>query len=195
MILQQNPRLFSFLEPLPQASLQLFYSKADQRIYSKADCIYNINDPANSFYLVCKGVVILESAGDNKGKTWIKSIVGPGEVFGLGVFFADQFLESARVRSKAAGILVLEKNFIHEFFRNHPACYAALSQVLLKTLAGVEEKYLEFRTAEVSERVKRLFEGLKRSQAGKMTKLTRIEIGKMVNASPQMVGQAIDRKK
>lgn len=95
-----------FLKGMSAAHLEIMADCAMAACFRRDEIIFREGDPANRFYLVLEGVVVLESRVKDRGTTFIQT-VGAGDVLGWSWLFPPYYWHfDARVLQPARAIFL-----------------------------------------------------------------------------------------
>lgn len=168
------------------------------RAHYAARCfIVHAGEPSTGLFYVLAGSVSV-FIEDADGHTLILSYLGPGNFFGELGLFQKNATRSAWVRSRTeCEIARISYNRFRQLTRETPELLAALTTQLAERLRAASEQLSSLAFLDVTGRIARSLLDLTRdSQAsahpeGSVVQVTRVELGRMVNCSPQMVARVL----
>lgn len=159
--------------------------------------VVRAGDTPNAIYFIRKGSVSVLME-DEEGRELILAYLGPGEFFGeLGLFGYDS-KRSAQVRSRAqTEVLVLPYARFRELCRDNINLLMQLTEQIAARLRATSQRMGHLAFLDVTGRIARaLFELAHDSQAithpdGMLIRITREELGRIVNCSREMAGRVL----
>jgi CRP-like cAMP-binding protein len=134
-----------FLEGLTLRQYQILADCAMQSRFKTGEAIFNEGDPANRFYLIQKGKVVLESRTLDGGVVPIQTL-GPGEVLGWSWLFPPYSWHfGARAEEETDAIFIYGTPLRNECEADHELGYELLkrmAEVILARLQSARRKWL-----------------------------------------------------
>jgi CRP/FNR family transcriptional regulator, cyclic AMP receptor protein len=177
--------------------LDNFLSSCNLRRYDRGQTIIFAGDtPRTLFYLVSGAVsVILE---DEDGKEVIVAYLNPGDFFGEMGLFDSQKSRSACCRARSTCVIaeITYDNF-NDYAHQHPKILFTIGKQMANRLRNTTRKVGDLAFYDVTGRIARtLIELSKEPDAmthpdGMQIKITRQELGRLVNCSREMAGRVL----
>jgi len=179
------------------SDLDNFLSNAHRRKYSNKTTIIQEGDKCETLYYIISGSVsvILE---DEDGKEAVIAYLNPGDFFGEMGLFETHESRSACVRTKSESEIaeISYPNF-SAYTRTHPEILYTIGQQMAHRLRNTTKRVADLSFLDVTGRIASiLLELSKQSDAmthpdGMQIKITRQEIGRIVNCSREMAGRVL----
>ncbi len=179
------------------AEIETLLAAATRRHYTAKSRIVNEGETPTELFFILKGsvVVLME---DQDGHELILSYLGPGEFFGELGFFGINAKRSAYVRVRTdCEIAAIGYGRLKQFIREQPELLLQLTMQIVERLRATSEKLGHLAFLDVTGRIARALLDLARdSQSvshpdGTLVRMTREELGRLVNCSPKMVGRVL----
>lgn len=179
------------------ADLDNFLSYCHIRKYDRNQTVIFAGDVPSTLYYIVRGTVtvILE---DDEGKDVIVAYLNPGDFFGeMGLFDAHKSRSAscrARVSSEIAEISYTKFN---EYVREHPEILFTIGQQMASRLRNTTRKVGDLAFYDVTGRIARTLIDLSKAPDamthpdGMQIKITRQELGRLVNCSREMAGRVL----
>lgn len=177
--------------------LDNFLSSCSLRRYERGQTIIFAGDVPNTlFYLVSGAVsVVLE---DEDGKEVVVAYLNAGDFFGEMGLFNSQKSRSACCRARSVcEIAEITYNNFNQYANNHPEILFTIGKQMADRLRNTTRKVGDLAFYDVTGRVARtLIELSKEPDAmthpdGMQIKITRQELGRLVNCSREMAGRVL----
>lgn len=177
--------------------LESFLSHAHRHKYPNKTTIIHEGDHCETLYYIIKGSVsvLLE---DEEGKEAVISYLNPGDFFGeMGLFEVEE-KRSACVRTKSECELaeISYANF-NNYSRQHPEILYTIGTQMANRLRNTTKRVADLSFLDVTGRIaSTLLELSKQPDAmthpdGMQIKITRQELGRIVNCSREMAGRVL----
>lgn len=179
------------------ADLDNFLSHAHRRKYPNKTTIIHEGDQCETLYYIVKGSVsvVLE---DEEGKEAVIAYLNPGDFFGEMGLFESNEQRSACVRTKSeCEIAELSYKNFSEYSRAHPEILYTIGQQMAHRLRNTTKRVADLSFLDVTGRIaSTLLELSKEPDAmthpdGMQIKITRQELGRIVNCSREMAGRVL----
>ncbi len=177
--------------------LENFLSQCERRSYPRQRTIIYEGDDCNSLYYIIDGSVsvILE---DEEGKEVVIAYLNPGDFFGEMGLFDKTTNRSAWVRARTAcEIAEISYDDFRQYSRQHPEILFTIGQQMARRLRNTTQKVGDLAFYDVTGRIARTLIDLA-AQPDSMThpdgmqiKITRQELGRLVNCSREMAGRVL----
>jgi CRP/FNR family transcriptional regulator, cyclic AMP receptor protein len=179
------------------AEIETLLAAATRRRYTAKSRIVNEGEtPTEMFFILQGSVVVLME--DLDGHELILSYLGPGEFFGELGFFGINAKRSAYVRVRTdCEIAAIGYGRLKQLMHEQPELLMRLTMQIVERLRATSEKLGHLAFLDVTGRIARALLDLARgSQAaahpdGTLVRMTREELGRLVNCSPKMVGRVL----
>ncbi len=177
--------------------LENFLSHAHRRKYPKKTIIIHEGDKSETLYYIISGSVsvVLE---DNEGKEAIISYLNPGDFFGEMGLFETGEARSACVRTRTdTEIAEISYSNFSEYTRQHPEILYTIGEQMAHRLRHTTQRVADLSFLDVTGRIaSTLLELSKEPDAmthpdGMQIKITRQELGRIVNCSREMAGRVL----
>jgi CRP/FNR family cyclic AMP-dependent transcriptional regulator len=178
-------------------NVEEFLSHCHRRRYPAKSTIIYADDQGDTLYYIIKGSVTVVIEDDNDGKEMILAYLNPGDFVGeMGLF--DQEYRSAWIRTKKeCEVGEISYGKFVELSHKHPEFLFAISKQIAQRLRDTTRKVSDLAFLDVTGRVARtLLDLCKEPDAmthpdGMQIKITRQEIGRIVDCSREMVGRVL----
>jgi CRP/FNR family transcriptional regulator, cyclic AMP receptor protein len=179
------------------SDLDNFLSHAHRRKYPNKTTIIHEGDKAETLYYIVSGSVsvVLE---DEDGKEAVITYLNPGDFFGEMGLFEHQESRSACVRTKTeCEIAEISYPNFNAYTRAHPEILYTIGQQMSHRLRNTTKRVADLSFLDVTGRVASiLLELSKQPDAmthpqGMQIKITRQELGRIVNCSREMAGRVL----
>jgi CRP/FNR family cyclic AMP-dependent transcriptional regulator len=178
-------------------NVEEFLSHCHRRRYPAKSKIIYAGDQGDTLYYIIKGSVTVVIEDDNDGKEMILAYLNPGDFVGeMGLF--DQEYCSAWIRTKKeCEVGEISYGKFVELSHKHPEFLFAISKQIAQRLRDTTRKVSDLAFLDVTGRVARtLLDLCKEPDAmthpdGMQIKITRQEIGRIVDCSREMVGRVL----
>lgn len=179
------------------SDLDNFLSNAHRRKYPNKTAIIHEGDKCETLYYIISGSVsvILE---DEEGKEAVITYLNPGDFFGEMGLFESHESRSACVRSKTeCEIAEISYPNFNAYTRAHPEILYTIGKQMAHRLRTTTKRVADLSFLDVTGRIASiLLELSKQPDAlthpeGMQIKITRQEIGRIVNCSREMAGRVL----
>jgi CRP/FNR family cyclic AMP-dependent transcriptional regulator len=179
------------------SDLDNFLSHAHRRKYPNKTTIIHEGDKAETLYYIVSGTVsvVLE---DEDGKEAVITYLNPGDFFGEMGLFEHQESRSACVRTKTeCEIAEISYPNFNAYTRAHPEILYTIGQQMSHRLRNTTKRVADLSFLDVTGRIASiLLELSKQPDAmthpqGMQIKITRQELGRIVNCSREMAGRVL----
>lgn len=179
------------------ADLENFLSHSHLRKYDRNQTLIYAGDEPTTLYYIMRGSVsvVLE---DDEGKEVIVAYLNPGDFFGEMGLFDSQKSRSAICRAKTAcEIAEISYEKFNQYIRMHPEILFTIGQQMASRLRNTTRKVGDLAFYDVTGRVARTLIELSREPDamthpdGMQIKITRQELGRLVNCSREMAGRVL----
>jgi len=177
--------------------LDNFLSNCHRRRYPNRSTIIHEGDACNTLYYIVEGsvAVLLE---DDDGKEMVISYLNPGDFFGESGLFEYKENHETWYRARTACEIaeISYANFNH-YIRSHPEIIFTIGRQMAHRLRSATRKVGDLAFYDVTGRIARtLIELSKAPDAmthpdGMQIKITRQELGRLVNCSREMAGRVL----
>jgi CRP/FNR family transcriptional regulator, cyclic AMP receptor protein len=179
------------------AEIETLLAAATRRRYAAKSRIVNKGEtPTEMFFILQGSVMVLME--DLDGHDLILSYLGPGEFFGELGFFGVSAKRSAYVRARTeCEIATIGYDRLKRSIRAQPELLLQFTMQIAERLRVTSEKLGHLAFLDVTGRIARALLDLARdSQAaahpdGALVRMTREELGRVVNCSPKMVSRVL----
>lgn len=135
-----------FFEGLNAHQLQLLTASAMVMSFKKGQAIFQEGSPANRFYLILEGKVVLESEVKERGTILIRTL-GPGDDLGWSWLFPPYYLQfSARAEMVTETIFFYGTRLREQCEQDHELGYQLMrrvAQVLIQNLQATQQRLLK----------------------------------------------------
>ena len=167
-----------------------------RRYTAKSTIIYE-GDKSDTLYYIIKGSVsvVLE---DDDGKEVVIAYLNPGDFFGEMGLFEQSKQRSAWCRARSAcEIAEISYNSFNAYIRTHPEIVFTIGQQMASRLRNTTRKVGDLAFYDVTGRIARTLIDLSKEPDamthpdGMQIKITRQEIGRIVNCSREMAGRVL----
>jgi CRP/FNR family transcriptional regulator, cyclic AMP receptor protein len=179
------------------SDLENFLSHSHRRKYPNKTSIIHEGEKCETLYYIISGsvTVVLE---DDEGKEAVIAYLNPGDFFGeMGLFEADES-RSACVRTKTdAEIAEISYSNFSAYTKAHPEILYTIGEQMAHRLRSTTQKVADLSFLDVTGRVaSTLLDLSKQPDAmthpdGMQIKITRQELGRIVNCSREMAGRVL----
>ena len=179
------------------SDLENFLSHSHRRRYPNKTTIIHEGDKCETLYYIISGSVsvILE---DEDGKEAVITYLNPGDFFGEMGLFEHHEARSACVRTKTeCDIAEISYAGFNAYTRNHPEILYTIGQQMAHRLRSTTKRVADLSFLDVTGRIASiLLELSKQPDAmthpdGMQIKITRQELGRIVNCSREMAGRVL----
>lgn len=179
------------------ADLENFLSHSHLRKYDRNQTLIYAGDEPATLYYIMRGTVsvVLE---DDDGKEVIVAYLNPGDFFGEMGLFDTRKARSASCRAKTAcEIAEISYEKFDQYIRMHPEILFTIGQQMASRLRNTTRKVGDLAFYDVTGRVARTLIELSREPDamthpdGMQIKITRQELGRLVNCSREMAGRVL----
>jgi CRP/FNR family transcriptional regulator, cyclic AMP receptor protein len=177
--------------------LENFLSNAHRRKYPNKTTIIHEGDKCETLYYIVSGSVsvILE---DEEGKEAVITYLNPGDFFGEMGLFESKEARSACVRTKTE-CEIAEISYVNfnVYSRQHPEILYVIGRQMAARLRNTTKRVADLSFLDVTGRIASiLLELSKQPDAmthpdGMQIKITRQEIGRIINCSREMAGRVL----
>lgn len=177
--------------------LDNFLTHCHRRNYPKQRTIIYEGDSCNTLYYIVEGSVsvVLE---DDEGKEVVIAYLNPGDFFGEMGLFDKSRSRSAWCRARTScEIAEISYDNFNQYIRQHPEIVFTIGQQMASRLRNTTRKLGDLAFYDVTGRIARTLIDLS-SQPDAMThpdgmqiKITRQELGRLVNCSREMAGRVL----
>ncbi len=177
--------------------LENFLSNAHRRKYPNKTTIIHEGDKCETLYYIVSGSVsvILE---DEEGKEAVITYLNPGDFFGEMGLFESKEARSACVRTKTeCEIAEISYANFNVYSRQHPEILYVIGRQMAARLRNTTKRVADLSFLDVTGRIASiLLELSKQPDAmthpdGMQIKITRQEIGRIINCSREMAGRVL----
>jgi CRP/FNR family transcriptional regulator, cyclic AMP receptor protein len=177
--------------------LENFLTHCHRRSYPRNSTIIYEGDACNTLYYIIDGSVsvILE---DDEGKEVVITYLNPGDFFGEMGLFEKGNSRSAWCRARTASeIAEISYEKFNQYIRMHPEIVFTIGQQMAHRLRNTTRKVGDLSFYDVTGRIARTLIDLSRQPDamthpdGMQIKITRQEIGRLVNCSREMAGRVL----
>lgn len=177
--------------------LENFLSHAHRRKYPNKSTVIHEGEKCETLYYIVSGsvTVLLE---DDEGKEAVIAYLNPGDFFGEMGLFEDDEYRSACVRTKAASeIAEISYSNFGTYTKSHPEILYTIGAQMAQRLRSTTRKVADLSFLDVTGRVaSTLLDLSKQPDAmthpdGMQIKVTRQELGRIVNCSREMAGRVL----
>jgi len=177
--------------------LEIMLSNSIERKYPAKDFIVRAGEKPNSLYFITEGSVTVY-VEDESGDELILAYLGPGSFFGELGLFGNQEVRSAWIRARTeCKIASISYDKFLALCRDNPELWMHLGGQIADRLRETSSKLGRLAFLDVTGRIARAILDLaKDSEAithpdGMMIKISREELGKLVNCSREMAGKVL----
>jgi len=178
--------------------IEALLSRAVRRRYKPKDFILRAGEVPNSLYLITEGSVTVYMEDDD-GNELILAYLGPGSYFGeLGLFDTCQGRSAwVRVRNNECEVASISYDAFHQLSKEMPSVWLELSGQIAERLLDTNRKLGQLAFLDVTGRIARALLDLSSDTEamthpdGMMVKISREELGKLVNCSREMAGKVL----
>ncbi|MES2605592.1 MAG: cAMP-activated global transcriptional regulator CRP [Pseudomonadota bacterium] len=179
------------------SDLENFLSHSHRRRYPNKTTIIHEGDKCETLYYIINGSVsvILE---DEDGKEAVITYLNPGDFFGEMGLFENHESRSACVRTKTeCDIAEISYASFNAYSRSHPEILYTIGQQMAHRLRSTTKRVADLSFLDVTGRIASiLLELSKQPDAmthpdGMQIKITRQELGRIVNCSREMAGRVL----
>jgi len=177
--------------------LDNFLSHAHRRKYPNKTTVIHEGDKCETLYHIVSGSVsvILE---DEEGKEAVITYLNPGDFFGEMGLFEDHENRSACVRTKTeCEIAEITYPAFTAYTRQHPEILYTIGQQMAHRLRSTTKRVADLSFLDVTGRIASILLELSKEPdamthpEGMQIKITRQEIGRIVNCSREMAGRVL----
>jgi CRP/FNR family cyclic AMP-dependent transcriptional regulator len=177
--------------------LDNFLTNCHRRRYPNRSTIIYEGDSCNTLYYIIEGSVsvVLE---DDEGKEVVIAYLNPGDFFGEMGLFEQKESRSAWCRARTAcEIAEISYTNFNDYIRSHPEIVFTIGKQMAHRLRNTTRKLGDLAFYDVTGRIARtLIELSKEPDAmthpdGMQIKITRQELGRLVNCSREMAGRVL----
>lgn len=179
------------------ADLENFLSFSHLRKYDRNQTLIYAGDVPTTLYYIMRGTVsvVLE---DDEGKEVIVAYLNPGDFFGEMGLFDTRKARSASCRAKSeCEVAEISYEKFNQYIRMHPEILFTIGQQMASRLRNTTRKVGDLAFYDVTGRVARTLIELSREPDamthpdGMQIKITRQELGRLVNCSREMAGRVL----
>lgn len=179
------------------ADLDNFLSYSQLRKYDRNQILIHAGDVPATLYYILRGAVsvVLE---DDDGKEVIVAYLNPGDFFGEMGLFDTCKSRSASCRAKIeCEVAEISYEKFNQYIRMHPEILFTIGQQMASRLRNTTRKVGDLAFYDVTGRVARTLIELSREPDamthpdGMQIKITRQELGRLVNCSREMAGRVL----
>ena len=177
--------------------LENFLSHAHRRKFSNKTTVIHEGDKSETLYYIISGSmsVILE---DEEGKEAIITYLNPGDFFGeMGLFETGESRSACvRTRTKTEIAEISYSNF-SEYSKQHPEILYTIGEQMAHRLRNTTQRVADLSFLDVTGRIASQLLTLSREPDamthpdGMQIKITRQELGRIVNCSREMAGRVL----
>jgi CRP/FNR family cyclic AMP-dependent transcriptional regulator len=177
--------------------LNNFLSHCHRKSYPNRSTIIYKGDKCDTLYYIIKGSVsiVLE---DDEGKEVVITYLNPGDFFGEMGLFDKAEERSAWCRARnACEVAEISYASFNTYIRSHPEIVFTIGQQMAHRLRNTTRKVGDLAFYDVTGRIARTLIGLSKEPDamthpdGMQIKITRREIGSLVNCSREMAGRVL----
>lgn len=179
------------------ADLDNFLSHSHLRKYDRNQILIYAGDMPTTLYYIMRGTVsvVLE---DDEGKEVIVAYLNPGDFFGEMGLFDTRKSRSACCRARTdCEIAEISYDKFNQYIRMHPEILFTIGQQMASRLRNTTRKVGDLAFYDVTGRIARTLIELSREPDamthpdGMQIKITRQELGRLVNCSREMAGRVL----
>jgi CRP/FNR family transcriptional regulator, cyclic AMP receptor protein len=177
--------------------LQNFLSNCQIHKYERGQTIIYAGDEPTTLYYLLKGVVSVYLEED-EGKEVIIAYLNPGDFFGEMGLFDTGKSRSAFCRAKSdSEIAEISYEQFNEYLHQHPEILLTIGKQMASRLRNTTRKLGDLAFYDVTGRIARTLIELSKEPAamthpdGMQIKITRQELGRLVNCSREMAGRVL----
>jgi len=177
--------------------LENFLSHSHRRKYPNKTTVIHEGDKSETLYYIVSGSVsvILE---DEEGKEAIITYLNPGDFFGeMGLFeFGESRSASVKTRTEAEIAEISYSNF-SAYTREHPEILYTIGEQMAHRLRNTTQRVADLSFLDVTGRIASQLLALSKEPDamthpdGMQIKITRQELGRIVNCSREMAGRVL----
>ena len=142
ILIAQQP----FFKGLSEHLVQLLADSAMEMQFKPGDWIYRQGDPANRFYLILEGKVLIESEMKEHGMIPIRTL-GPGDDLGWAWLFPPHYMHFSACAIDPTRTIVFYGTRLHETCdANHELGYQLMkrvAEVVVRNLNATQQRLLE----------------------------------------------------
>jgi len=178
-------------------TLDLVLQRGQRRHYAAKHMIIKAGETPRSIYFLLEGSVRVLTE-DEDGQELILAYLGPGEFFGELGLFGEAVKRSAWVRARTdCELVVIDYDPFRQLCREQPDMLMHVAAQMAQRLRRTSERMGHLAFLDVTGRIARaLFDLAHDSQAithpdGMMIRMTREELGRLVNCSREMAGRVL----
>ena len=135
-----------FFKGLNDRQLQLLAEAAMEKQFVPGEWIFRQGDPANRFYLILDGKVLIESEVKNRGMLPIRTL-GPGDDLGWGWLFPPYYMHfSACAVEPTKALFFYATRLREQCEENHELGYQLMkriAEVVVQNLNATQQRLLE----------------------------------------------------
>ena len=171
--------------------LENFLSHAHRRKFSNKTTVIHEGDKSETLYYIISGSVsvILE---DEEGKEAIITYLNPGDFFGEMGLFETGESRSACVRTRTeTEIAEISYSNFSEYSKQHPEILYTIGEQMAHRLRNTTQRVADLSFLDVTGRIGSQLLTLIREPDGMQIKITRQELGRIVNCSREMAGRVL----
>lgn len=179
------------------AEIETLLVAATRRRFTAKSLIVNEGETPTEMFFILQGSVVV-FIDDSDGQELILSYLGPGEFFGELGFFGVSAKRSACVRARTdCEIATVGYDRLKRSIHAQPELLLQLTMQIAARLRATSEKFGHLAFLNVTGRIARTLLNLAHdSQAvshpdGVLVRMTREELGRVVNCSPKMAGRVL----
>lgn len=177
--------------------LDSFLQQCNIRPYGRGQAIINAGDIPKTLYYIVEGTVSVYLEEEDQ-KEVILSYLNPGDFFGEMGLFDTRNSRSACCRAKTpCEIAEISYEQFNDYVQQHPDLLFTLGQQMAKRLRNTSRKVGDLAFYDVTGRIARTLIDLSREPSamthpdGMQIKITRQELGRLVNCSREMAGRVL----
>ena len=177
--------------------LESFLSHAHRKKYPNKTTIIHEGDKCETLYYIIKGSVVV-SLEDDEGKEAIIAYLNPGDFFGEMGLFESEETRSACVKTKTECELAeISYTSFNSYTHSHPQILFTIGVQMAQRIRHTNKRVADLSFLDVTGRIaSALLELSKEPDAmthpdGMQIKITRQELGRLVNCSREMAGRVL----
>lgn len=179
------------------ADLENFLSYCHIRKYDRNQTVIFAGDVPSTLYYIVRGTVTV-TLEDDEGKDVIVAYLNPGDFFGEMGLFDSQKSRSASCKARVTcEIAEISYTKFSEYVREHPEILFTIGQQMASRLRNTTRKVGDLTFYDVTGRIARTLIDLSKAPDamthpdGMQIKITRQELGRLVNCSREMAGRVL----
>jgi CRP/FNR family transcriptional regulator, cyclic AMP receptor protein len=177
--------------------LQQMLEQCHRKRFDAKSLIMRAGEKSNNIYFILEGSVSVH-AEDEDGHELILDYIGPGYFVGELGLFLQESQRSARIRARSeCEVAYMAYPKFKELYQDNPALLLELTQQIANRLLRTSRKVSNLAFMDVTGRIAHtLLELASDTESithpdGKMIKITREELGRLVNCSREVAGKVL----